>query len=178
MQGWETGVRAAALQLHKQSFFGWTGEVPSPLEGPIGAPRALILLEDISKSFHFLQLCTLQRARIIVLTSWNNLFIPQANLIKYHIFKNLATNKLFKVFILSPVSHSNIKCPPPKKNMTGIEPVLDWLLLKLKSETVSAVLSHQLEPSQRLQQARGQTNPADNTAEWWIFLHLHQWAHL
>lgn len=44
MQGWETGVRTTALELHKQSFFRWTGEVPSPFECPIGAPRALILL--------------------------------------------------------------------------------------------------------------------------------------
>lgn len=61
MQGWETGVRAAALQLHKQSFFGRTGEVPSTFEGPIGAPRALILLEDMFISFHVLQVGILQK---------------------------------------------------------------------------------------------------------------------
>lgn len=56
MQRRETGVRTAALELHKQSFFGWTGEVPSSFECPVGAPRALILLQDIFESLQVVQL--------------------------------------------------------------------------------------------------------------------------
>lgn len=41
-----------------------------------------------------------------------------------------------------------------------------------------AVLSHQLQPSQRLQQSRRQTHPADDTTQRGVLLHLHQRAHL
>lgn len=87
MQGWETGVRAAALQLHKQSFFGWTGEVPSPFEGPISAPRAFILLKDIFKSFHVLQVCTLQMFSLFYSPAETTYLVPQTDRIKYHVCK-------------------------------------------------------------------------------------------
>lgn len=46
VQGWEAGVRPATFQFHKQSFFGWAGEVASPLEGAIGATRTLFFLRE------------------------------------------------------------------------------------------------------------------------------------
>lgn len=46
MQGREAGVGPAALELHKQGFFGWAGEVPHTFEGAVSATRALFLLED------------------------------------------------------------------------------------------------------------------------------------
>lgn len=46
MQGWEAGVGPAAFELHKESFFGWAGEVPRTFEGAVSATRALFLLED------------------------------------------------------------------------------------------------------------------------------------
>lgn len=60
----------------------------------------------------------------------------------------------------------------------GFSKVPDQLLLKLKSQVFTAVWSHQLQPSQRLQQARRQTHPADDTAQRGVLLHLHQRAHL
>lgn len=39
-------------------------------------------------------------------------------------------------------------------------------------------MSHQLQPSQRLQQARRQTHPADDTTQRGVFLHFHERAHL
>ena len=47
MQGRESGVGPAALELDKQSFFGWAGEVPRTFEGTISATSALILLEEV-----------------------------------------------------------------------------------------------------------------------------------
>lgn len=46
MQGWEAGVGPAALELHKQGFFGWAGEVPRTFEGAVSATRTLFLLEE------------------------------------------------------------------------------------------------------------------------------------
>lgn len=47
MLGWEAGVGSAALELYKQGFLGWAGEVPCPFEGAVSASRALILLEEV-----------------------------------------------------------------------------------------------------------------------------------
>lgn len=46
MQGWETGVGTAALELHKKGFFGWAGEIPSTFEGAISTTWALFFLEE------------------------------------------------------------------------------------------------------------------------------------
>lgn len=46
MQGRETGVGPAALELHKQGFFGRAGEVPRTFEGAVSAARTLFLLEE------------------------------------------------------------------------------------------------------------------------------------
>ncbi len=46
MQGWEAGVGPAALELHKQGFFGRAGEVPRAFEGAVSATRTLFLLEE------------------------------------------------------------------------------------------------------------------------------------
>lgn len=53
-----------------------------------------------------------------------------------------------------------------------------FLMLKSNFQIYIAVLSHQLKPSQRLQQARRQTHPADDTTQRGVLLHLHQRAHL
>lgn len=45
MQGWEAGVGPAALELHKQGFFRWAGEIPCAFEGTISATRTLFFLE-------------------------------------------------------------------------------------------------------------------------------------
>lgn len=57
---------------------------------------------------------------------------------------------------------------------------LYFLKLKCKSnfQVYMAVLSHQLQPSQRLQQAWRQTHPADDTTQRGVLLHLHKRAHL
>lgn len=60
MQGGEAGVGPAALELHEQGFFGWTGEVPRTFEGAISATRALLFLEEkvrytvLKSTFHSL----------------------------------------------------------------------------------------------------------------------------
>lgn len=41
----ETGIGPAALQLHKQGFFGGTGEITCAFECAISATRALFFLE-------------------------------------------------------------------------------------------------------------------------------------
>lgn len=46
VQGRKAGVRPAALELHKQGFFGWAGEVTGSFEGAVGATRTLFFLEE------------------------------------------------------------------------------------------------------------------------------------
>lgn len=94
MQGREAGVRTAALELHKQSFFGWAGEVASPFEGPVGAPGALILLEDAFISFQVLQLVNNSST-----LAGTTVFVAQADLIRYHVRVVL---KLLISFIYPP----------------------------------------------------------------------------
>ena len=45
VQGREAGVGPAALELHKQGFFGWAGEVPRAFEGAVSATRTLFFLK-------------------------------------------------------------------------------------------------------------------------------------
>lgn len=42
MRGWEAGIRPAALEFYKESFFRRAGEVPSAFERAISATGALL----------------------------------------------------------------------------------------------------------------------------------------
>lgn len=70
MQGREAGVRPAALELHKQGFFGWAGEVPRTFEGAVSATRALLLLEEVkmpsSNYCQVLHVCTVKKLSFIL----------------------------------------------------------------------------------------------------------------
>lgn len=87
MQGREAGVRPAALELHKQGFLRWAGEVPCAFEGAISATRTLFFLEERVKS---------DAGQVLHVKT---LSFIQPYLIRYHIFHSGPTLSILSTAI-------------------------------------------------------------------------------